>query len=139
MAENQFICGKCGLCYAACGPIAGPYCPRCGSKSTAPKSKSKGEFRILKATLTAAEFGAVQWAAKRAGENHQAMPLATFTALSVLAAVQGIVQEEVSRGTSIPADVARVSGFLPSRLVIRIDRDKLINQSVRQQSTVPKL
>jgi len=66
------------------------------------------EFRDLKCTLPADEFGAIQWAAKRAGKNHTAQPLADFMRETLLARVRETVRGEVQRGKSIPPDIAAI-------------------------------
>jgi hypothetical protein len=67
-------------------------------------------LRDLKCTLPGEEFGAVQWAAKRAGHlaapPQRALPLADFLRLAVLEQVRAIVRGEIARGHAIPPDVA---------------------------------
>jgi hypothetical protein len=72
----------------------------------APGEKSRADFRDIKCTLTAMEFSAVQWAAKRAGENRISMPLAEFMGGAMLARVRETVRAEIARGKSIPPDIA---------------------------------
>ena len=67
------------------------------------------DFRAVKATLPSAEFGAVQWAAKRAGPGHQSLPLAEFLRAALIAAVREVVREEIKRGKNVPADIAAVA------------------------------
>jgi hypothetical protein len=74
-----------------------------------PKNPPKhGDFRTLKCTLTAAEFGAVQWAAKRAGKNGGAMPLADFLRNAVLDSAREMAMHEISFGKTIPDNVGAV-------------------------------
>lgn len=71
-----------------------------------------GNFRDLKATLPADEFGAIQWAAKRNrrvladGRMAGSMPLAEFFRLALLEKVRATVRGEIERGKSVPPDIA---------------------------------
>jgi len=71
----------------------------------APGEKSRADFRDIKCTLPAMEFGTVQWAAKRAGENHCALPLAEFMHGAILARVREVVRAEIAR---------QLAGILPA-------------------------
>ena len=74
------------------------------------KNPSKqGEFRVLKATLTAAEFGAVQWAAKRAGKlPDRAVPLADFLRMAVLGAIGNVAIWEIAEKRLVPQEISSV-------------------------------
>jgi hypothetical protein len=69
-------------------------------------NEAKCDFRDLKCTLPAMEFSAVQWSAKRAGENHCALPLAEFMRGAMLTRVRETVRAEIARGKNIPPDIA---------------------------------
>jgi hypothetical protein len=66
------------------------------------------KFRDLKATMPADEFGAIQWAAKRAGAGHKAMPLDEFLRETLRERVRAVVRAEIARGKSIPPDIAHL-------------------------------
>jgi|GEM_PF-3956180 len=117
------ICKQCGWEHEL--PWVWPaadLCPTCahllkkasagGSGSPGGKPLTVGKtplaFRDLKATLPAIEFGAIQWAAKRAGAGHSSQALEVFLRLAVLERVREVVRGEIARGKSIPADIAAV-------------------------------
>jgi hypothetical protein len=70
----------------------------------APGEKSPSPFRDLKCTLTREEFGAVRWAANRAGKP--AMSLAEFFRAAVGEKARAVLRAEIARGKSIPPDIA---------------------------------
>jgi hypothetical protein len=74
-----------------------------------PTTKTSGEdFRMLKATVPAIEFGTIQWAAKRAGAGHTAQALDVFMRLALLERVREVVRGEIKREKAIPPDIAAV-------------------------------
>ncbi|HEY4415938.1 MAG TPA: hypothetical protein VGO57_09620 [Verrucomicrobiae bacterium] len=65
------------------------------------------QTRDLKCTLPSEVFGAVQWAAKRAGNPPgTALPLADFLSQAIQDKLRAIVKEEIGRGKNVPPDVA---------------------------------
>ena len=69
------------------------------------------QFRDIKATVPVAEFGAVQWAAKRClvtlpSGKRGAMSLDAFLRLAVLEKIRETVRGEIARGKPVPADIA---------------------------------
>jgi len=71
-----------------------------------PNQKPNG-VRTLHADLTANEFNAVRWAAKRAGQPpHKAIPLASFFRRGVGNLVHKVVREEISADMPVPPNVA---------------------------------
>ena len=71
-------------------------------------SPGAGATRDLKCTLSADEFGAVQWAAKRAGKNHTAQPLGEFMRTALLEWVSLVMCQEMERRKPVPPDIARL-------------------------------
>lgn len=81
--------------------------------SPAPGEKLRADFRDLKCTLPAMEFGSVQWASKRVlcdlpNGKRGAVTLAEFMRGALLARVREVVRAEIARGKSIPPDIAAV-------------------------------
>ena len=77
-----------------------------GPKGPKPAGMNRQGFRTQKCLLSHAEFGAVRWAANRAGKS--AMPLADFFRAALMEKVHAIVRQEVERGRKLPPDVARL-------------------------------
>jgi hypothetical protein len=93
---------------------ASDLCPACAHLAAKKPSSilhppsSTAEFRTLKATVPAIEFGVVQWAAKRAGAGRTSQALDVFLRLAVLERVRAVVKAEIARGKPIPPDIAAV-------------------------------
>jgi len=75
--------------------------------------KTSGEFRDLKATVPAIEFGAIQWAARRSlvrlpNGKMGSMALDVFLRLALLERIREVVRGEIARGKSVPPDIAAI-------------------------------
>lgn len=71
------------------------------------------DFRSVKATVPAIEFGAVQWAAKRClrvGANGKAgpIPLDEFLREALREKLRAVVKEQIAKGKPVPPDIAHV-------------------------------
>jgi hypothetical protein len=66
--------------------------------------------RDLKCTLSAEEFQAICWAAKRTTApgpgGPQTVPMAEFYRRALLAALRGVVLAQIERGKSVPPNIA---------------------------------
>lgn len=71
-----------------------------------PAPDPRENFRAVKCTLTGEEWGAVHWAAKRAGKPM--MPLAEFMRRALLEKARSVVRAEVRDGRAIPPGIAYV-------------------------------
>ena len=65
-----------------------------------------GEIKLLKASLTPEEFGAIRWAAARSGRP--ALPLADFFRRALFNEVRAVIRQEIEHGHPIPANVAHL-------------------------------
>ncbi|MGO8839206.1 MAG: hypothetical protein ACLQAH_09075 [Limisphaerales bacterium] len=84
-------------------------------KVAGPTDLARGQFRVMKTTLSHVEFSAVRWAAARAGWRSatgvpaNSMPIGEFFRRALFAQVREVVRTEINKGKSVPPNVAAVT------------------------------
>ncbi len=108
------ICKTCGKTDDV--PWAWPtsdLCQECVHLAKKAAGKTTDDFRTLKATVPAMEFGAIQWAAKRTLRTLPSgkvgpVPLDEFFRAALIEKIREVVRAEIARGRAVPADIAAV-------------------------------